>query len=167
MNGNEQLEGTLYTNLAFKFSIRFPEGWKVKDGDGENVVKHAFGPTRGAMNVSIAHPDEERLRALGPDSLEEALNLLMESSVHSLVLQLAGEVVSQSLGVVNGMPAAYCQVNAVHLDHATGRTPMVFQQILCYKHGLIYMVTAAVRQADLESFDAAIKESFASFSITD
>lgn len=167
MNGNELLEGNLYTNLAFKFSIRFPEGWKLKDGDGESVVKQAFGPTRGAMNVSIARPDEDRLRALGPASLEEALNLLMESSVHSLVLQLAGEVESQSLGVVNGQPAAYCAVKAVHLDHETGRTPMVFQQILCLKHSLIYMVTAAVREADLQHFDAAIKESFASFTIAD
>lgn len=167
MNGNELLEGNLYTNLAFKFSIRFPEGWKLKDGDGENVVKQAFGPTRGAMNVSIAHPDEERLRALGPGSMEEALTLLMESSVHSLVLQLAGEVSSQSLGVVNGQPVAYCAVKAVHLDHETGRTPMVFQQLMCYQHGLIYMVTAALREDDVKFFDAAVKDSLASFTVID
>ncbi len=37
----EQITGTLYRNNQYKFRIKFPEGWKIEDGDGPHIIKKA------------------------------------------------------------------------------------------------------------------------------
>jgi len=41
---------TYYHNKEYKFRIRFPKGWEIKDGAGEHIVKKA---TKGASGIQI------------------------------------------------------------------------------------------------------------------
>jgi len=165
MDQHEQIQGSTYSNLVLRCAIRFPEGWKIQDGDGQAVVKQAFGPNRSAINITVTQAvDAFRTSNEVTDRL---LKGLAESTSQSLLIQLAGQVIERSLGEINGQRFAFCKVKADDLDHASGRTPMVFQNIATFKHGLIYMVTACFKADNEAALDPHVKNTFASFVIGD
>ncbi|EKD99436.1 MAG: hypothetical protein ACD_22C00256G0009 [uncultured bacterium] len=47
---NSQVDGNLYRNTKYKFRIKFPEGWEIKQGDGPSIVQKAVS---GNHSLSI------------------------------------------------------------------------------------------------------------------
>ncbi|MFC1679469.1 hypothetical protein ACFL2T_04590 [Elusimicrobiota bacterium] len=152
----EQLQGSVYSNNKFGVAIRFPEGWRVVDGDGRVVIKQAFGPNRSGMNVTVS-PDP---RYQGQELTHDWMKSLVDAASRSMVLQLAGQVRDRSIGEINGHKVGFCTVAAL-LRTSEEKIPMIYHQIVTVKHSILYVITASIREADIPTLDRVVKDSLA------
>lgn len=83
----EEIIGNLYRNNQYKFRIKFPEGWEIKDGDGQNVVKKAVS---GGSTIGIIIKDFKNT----PEFLELKDKFVKETGM-PLTDDIAEEVVSE------------------------------------------------------------------------
>ena len=131
-------------NAVPPFSIDYPKGWKIRDGEG-GLATRAVGPG-SAMNVSVAaasRPDFDADRFSDADFERIAQELAAATAG-----ALAGfELLETGKGRLGGKPAAFfryratvrqakCAVETIGLYYATAH------------HGLVYSVTG-VTQAKL------------------
>jgi len=52
-SNNSQIIGNLYQNKKYYFRIKFPEGWKIEEGDGPNVVQKAVSNNGETISIVI------------------------------------------------------------------------------------------------------------------
>lgn len=50
---NSQITGNLYRNEKYHFRIKFPEGWKIEEGNGPNVVQKAVSNNGETIVIDI------------------------------------------------------------------------------------------------------------------
>ena len=133
-----------YHNPGPRFSITYPEGWKVLPG-GDGLATRAIGPG-SAMNVSVA-------AASRPDF--DADQFTDEELMHvadGLVAEVAGalehfELLERGPATLGGKRAAYFRYRAT-VEMPSGRVETIGLYVATARQGLVYSVTG-VTQARL------------------
>lgn len=55
--GHEEITGNLYRNTKYKFRIKFPDQWKIKRGDGPNILVKASNGKGSSINIFVKDLD--------------------------------------------------------------------------------------------------------------
>lgn len=50
---NEEILANLYRNTKYKFRIKFPESWKIENGDGRNILVKASNTNGSSINIYV------------------------------------------------------------------------------------------------------------------
>ncbi len=69
---NSEIVGNLYRNKKYGFRIKFPEGWKITNGDGAHIVQKA---TKGYVTIAILVQQVDLGKEKGVDSIKEVASL--------------------------------------------------------------------------------------------
>ena len=51
-SADEEVIGNLYRNTKYNFRIKFPDGWEIKNGDGQHIVKKASNKD-SSINIGV------------------------------------------------------------------------------------------------------------------
>jgi hypothetical protein len=133
-----------FTSSTPPFAIDYPEGWKVRDGEG-GLVTRAVGPG-SAMNVSVAAAQRPDLDA---DRFSEAdLERIADELAAATAGALEGfELLERGRAKLGGKPAAFFRYRAV-VQQPSGPVETVGLYYATAHRGLVYSVTG-VTQAKL------------------
>ena len=65
---DEEIIGSLYRNTKYNFRINFPNGWEIKDGDGQHIVKKATNQD-SSINIGVTDvsnfPEADSIHSIG------------------------------------------------------------------------------------------------------
>ncbi len=120
----------LYRNDDYKFRIKFPDGWEMKDGDGQHVVKKAvkdnstililvreFSDFLGdAGKDSLSPKDISDLNSAESNDLsDEEINVFLESIATGQLEAFPGStVLEKGIRYIDNRKAVYVKTNQVY-----------------------------------------------------
>lgn len=160
---NETLPGNLYRNKEHRFRIRFPQGWQIKDPDGEHIVTKAELHNTSQINI-LVRPITE-ITSLEQLSRSEQMDYL-EAAVTPAIEHLDGQLVEKSVKYINNRPALYAKA-LVTYKRLAGDFPAINEQYMLIQNGTLYMITTTCLRTDYSDLKSTIYRSVGSFVIED
>ena len=192
LDSEEQI-GNLYRNKKHGFKIKFPEGWEIKDGDGQNVVKKAVngGSTIGILVGDFKKTSEfsaikeqfikETGLPLTDKEVEEAFSELnandfsdndFEEMIAGALEGLASSIrkpklIEKKIADIGGEKALYTKtetnVKVLHI----GEADLITVGYTTLHRGIFYNISGAFAKEDTDLMEKKILLSLASFTFED
>jgi hypothetical protein len=149
--------------VTYHFRIRFPEGWRIKNGDGKHIVKKAEAENLASISVLVrAGPNDANSNEFSEDDLFGFGDLIIQPMLE----RLEGELLAKRIVYVNNQKTLYLK-SQVTYRRLSGDHRAVNEQYVMLKHGLLYLLTASVRESEFSRLRGTVNESIDSFVIED
>jgi hypothetical protein len=152
-----------YTNSGPRFSIDYPDGWKVLPGEG-GLATRAIGPG-SAMNVSVtaaSRPDFDAERFTGAE-LEQIADQLAAATAGAL---RDFALIERGRAELGGKPAAFFSYRAT-VNSPSGPIETVGHYFATAHRGLVYSVTGVTQKRLQRRMQPLILEAVRSFRFND
>lgn len=156
----EETKGNLYRNNKWLFRIRFPEGWKLHNGDGSHVIKKASLQNSGNISVLV-----RQIPGIGADRIppEEMLKQL-ENMLSPTITMLNGQVLGKELVKINNREFAHGKMRVVY-ENLNGKIPAINDIYLTVEYGHIFLITTSINESIQGKYSSTLKASANSFVI--
>ncbi len=165
----EEIIGNLYRNNQYKFRIKFPDGWEIKDGDGQHIIKEA---TKNGSTILVSVIDffdgksllnELMNEANAEDFSDKEFKEMMSSFSDEILSNYEGaKILDESISYIDNQKAFYVKSEISHkaLDIEI-QTIMIHYITLC--NGNFYMINGAFSKDDFSVIEKQINLSVSSF----
>jgi hypothetical protein len=172
----------LYRNREFGFRIKFPQGWKVKSGDGPHVVQKASLDGASVLvlvndvtkdGVSKARRATKEAALFSDAELREAIRSEMDGKKLALgdypdPVESFGEkfsdvrVLAHELRALDNYPASFSKARISYQVHDKKvQAEIIVYQIL--RRGILYQVQGAAPISDMPQVEITILRSIGTF----
>jgi uncharacterized RDD family membrane protein YckC len=175
--------GQLYRNEEYGFRIKFPDGWEIQDGDGENIVKKAvkdgstiltlvnedFLRELFAEEVEVSISDEEMQNIELNDFSDEEVKLFLENIIEGQLEAFSGStILDKGVRCIDNRKSAYFKMNQVYRVQDI-EVEGISENYFTIHRGLLYQVAGFYSTIPLDESDKeqVINASLASFVFED
>lgn len=156
---SEESGPSLYRNTDFKFRIKFPEGWKVSDGDGKNVVKKAELQGVGSINVLVKQGPN---KLNGNDMSDADLISFGKQSIQPSLEWGNGKLMATDVVYINNQKAIFTRSN-IAFKKLSGTFITINDQYSIFKNGYMYVITANCLESKFDEVKSDIRLAVDSF----
>lgn len=162
---NYEQIGNLYRNKKYNFRIKFPEGWKQEDGDGQHILRKA-SKDGDSINIMVQEFPKEYANLIGEDlNIKDLFTLeeFKETAYGGIIEKFTkAKIIDYGELEIDNIPAYWISYETPYSTMGISFEGVMINYQIFHKN-YFYIITIGSSKDEFAKVEAILKQSVSTF----